>query len=112
MEKLNKNIDELIDIIINSKEYQTCINLKKQMSSNNELIVLINDVKNLQKKYIKSNYNDEVKQELIDKEDKLNQIPIYNIYNENLQIVNNLINIINDELNSYFYNKLNKEIEF
>lgn len=112
MENLNKSIDELIDVVINSHEYQTCIKLRMQMSSNHELMRLIDDVKNLQKKYIKSNYSEELKQQLQEKKEKLNKIPIYIIYNENLEVVNNMINVINDELNSYFYDKLNKDIEF
>lgn len=112
MENLNKSIEELISIIINSKEYQTCLQLKEQMSKNEELLEQINNVKNLQKKYIKSNYNEEVKQNLEEEEEKLKQIPIYVIYNENLEIVNRMINTINEELNQYFYDKLNSEIEF
>lgn len=112
MENLNKSIEELISIIINSKEYQTCLQLKEQMSENEELLSLISDVKNLQKKYIKSNYNEKVKQKLEEEDEKLKQIPIYVIYNENLEIVNQMINTINEELNQYFYDKLNPEIEF
>lgn len=112
MENLNKSIEELISIIINSKEYQTCLQLKEQMSENEELLSLISDVKNLQKKYIKSNYNEKVKQKLEEEDEKLKQIPIYVIYNENLEIVNQMINTINAELNQYFYDKLNPEIEF
>ena len=112
MENLNKSIEELISIIINSKEYQTCLQLKEQMSENEELLERISNVKNLQKKYIKSNYNEEVKQKLEEEDEKLKQIPIYVIYNENLEIVNQMINTINEELNQYFYDKLNPEIEF
>ena len=112
MEKLNNSIDELVEIIVTSSEYKTCIKLKEQMKSNEELLKLIDDVKNLQKKYIKSNYSEEIKQQLQVKEEELNQIQVYTMYNENLQVVNNMINIINDELNNYFYNKLNKEIGF
>lgn len=112
MENLNNSIEELIKIIVNSKEYQTCVELKKKMSENKELIELINDVKNLQKKYIKSNYSEDIKQNLEEKEEMLKQIPIYIIYNENLEIVNWMVNTINEELSKYFYDKLNPKIEF
>lgn len=107
MENLNSSLDELIDVIINFKEYKNVVELKEKMSVNDELMKLISDVKILQKKYIKSNYDDTIKQELEDKKNKLNEIPIYCIYSENLRIVNEMIGIVTDELNGYFFNRLN-----
>lgn len=107
MEELNKIIDELTDTIINSKEYKNVIELKKKMETNQELIVLINEVKTLQKKYVKSNYDEQLKEKLEIKEKELSSVPIYSIYNENLNKVNEMINLVKDELNNYFYKKLN-----
>ena len=107
MEKLNKSIDDLIDTIVNSKEYKNVIEIKKKMDTNSELIILINEVKKLQKKYIKSNYDEKIKKDLEIKKEELNNIPIYVDYNENLKAVNEMINIVKDELNKYFYDKLN-----
>lgn len=112
MEELNRSIDELINIIIDSDAYQKCISLKEKMGKNKDLVQLINDVKILQKKYIKSNYDGDIKQKLKEKEDELNRIPIYIIYNDNLKVVNEMISVVNDSLNGYFYKKLNPEIEF
>lgn len=107
MEELNRSIDELVDVIINSNEYQNVIEIKKKMDTNKELKELINEVKTLQKKYVKNNYDSELKEELEKKEKELNDIPIYAIYNENLDKVNEMINLVKDELNDYFYKKLN-----
>lgn len=109
MENLNKSIDELIDSITNIKEYNNVINIKKKMNDNDELLKLISDVKNLQKKYIKSNYDGTIKQELEEKEKILNEIPIYIEYNENLKIVNEMISVVTENLNEYFYKKLNSD---
>lgn len=115
MENLNKDIDaclsDIIDFIINSKEYKTALELKEKMSNNQEITSLIKDIKDLQKKYIKSNYSKKYEIELNKKNERINSIPIYSIYNNNLKVVNEMISIVNDELNNYFYKKLNKKIE-
>ena len=103
MEKL----DKVINYIMNSSEYQDCIKLKKQMSSNKDLIELIDKVKDLQKKYIKSNRDESIKKELDSNIKQLEDIPIYNIYMSKLDIVNRNIDYVKDELNEYFYNITN-----
>lgn len=107
MEELNKAIDEVISCIKDSKDYKKCLELKKQMDSNNEIKDLVEKVKSLQKKYIKSNYDDNIKVELESLEEMLNAIPIYVVYNQHLNKVNEDINSINSRLNDYFYNLFN-----
>ena len=102
MEKL----DKIINYILKSKEYRECISIKEKMSDNTELIKLIDEVKNLQKKYIKTNDNS-VKEELDNCINKLNSILIYNIYMEKLDRVNDMIDYVQDELNDYFYKVVN-----
>lgn len=102
MEKL----DKVINYILKSKEYRECISIKEKMSDNTELIKLIDEVKKLQKKYIKTNDNS-VKEELDNCINKLNSIPIYNIYMEKLDRVNEMIDYVQDELNDYFYKVVN-----
>ena len=57
MENFYNNLDELIDYIKNTIEYKKCLELKSKMSSNSNINSLIENIKNLQKKYIKSNYD-------------------------------------------------------
>ena len=109
MEKLYKSLNEVIDCIKESPEYKDCIKIKEQMDSNGELVELINKVKELQKKYIRSNYDSNIKDELDKLEAKLNNIPIYNIYLSKLEIVNEKIDYVKDSLNDYFYKLLNVE---
>lgn len=119
MVMLNKDIEESLDDIINyitnSKEYIKCIEIKKKMSKNKKLTELIEDIKKLQKKYIKENdesikeKDESIKEKLDSKEKELNEIPIYVEYNNNLEVVNNMINLVKDELNDYFYKLLNEK---
>lgn len=107
MENFYNNLDDLINYIKNTNEYKKCIELKSKMSNNSEISSLINKIKDLQKKYIRSNYDSNIKSELDKVNDTLNCIPIYIKYNENLKKVNEMILYVNDELNDYFYNLLN-----
>ncbi|MBQ6497228.1 MAG: YlbF family regulator [Bacilli bacterium] len=109
MEKLYKSLDEVIECIKESSEYKDCLKIKKQMDSNKELVELINKVKELQKKYIRSNYDSNIKEELDKYESELKDIPIYNIYLEKLDKVNQMIDYVKDSLNDYFDSLLNKK---
>ena len=108
MEKLNRSLDEVVDCIKNSKEYKKCIELKEKMNSNDEINSLVKEIKLKQKKYIRTN-DSNILRELNELEERLNCIPIYHIYTENLEKVNYYINYVKDELNEYFDNLLNKK---
>ena len=105
--KLNNSIDEVVNYIINTKEYKDCIKYKELMDEDNNIKELVSKIKKLQKEYVKSN-NDDIKLELDKLEDELNNIDTYVIYNQNLEVVNNMINYVKEDLNDYFYNLLNK----
>ena len=107
-EDINKQLNDIISYIQNTKEYKTCIKLKEQMSNNDNINKLVSEIKKLQKEYIKRK-DDSIKKQLDLLEDELNQIPIYNIYNKNLEIVNDMISYVKDELNNYFDLLLNKK---
>lgn len=109
MEKLNKGLDELVDYIKNTDDYKKCIKLKKQMEENEEVKSLIKEIKSLQKKYIRSNYDDNIKTTLDEKNELLFKIPIYVTYNQHLENVNNMISYVKDSLNDYFYELLNEK---
>ena len=107
MENFYNNLDELINYIKSTKEYEKCIELKNKMMSNSDINKLMNDIRTIQKKYIRSNYDSSVKEELDKLNEELNNIPIYIIYCENLKAVNEMINYVNDELSDYFYEIFN-----
>lgn len=104
--QLNKELEEVINTIINSDDYKSCIQLKEKMSTNKEICELVDKIKVLQKKYVREN-GEEVLEELKLLEERLNEIPIYVIYMQHLEEVNKMINYVKDELNDYFYKVLN-----
>ena len=82
------------------------------MKSNCEICSLVEDIKMLQKQYVKGNYSDEaVKLELDLKEKRLEGIPLYIEYMNYLERVNEMINLVKDELNAYFIDLLSIEIK-
>lgn len=103
MEELN----DLINYLKNTKEYQTCLDLQDKMNDNKELMKLIEEIKELQKKYIRSNYDSSIKEKLDNLNEELNNIPIYNIYMNNLREVNYKLDYVRDSLNDYFDKLLN-----
>lgn len=103
---MNKALEEVINTIINSDDYKSCIQLKEKMSTNKEICELVDRIKILQKKYVREN-DEEVLAELKVLEDRLNEIPIYVIYMQHLEKVNAMINYVKGELNEYFYKVLN-----
>lgn len=109
MEKVDKALEEVVSCIINSKEYKKCIELQKRIEDNKELMELIEKVKVEQKKYIRSNYDDKIKNNLNEYYKQLEEIPIYRIYLDNLSVVNQKISYVKDELNDYFDKLLNTE---
>ena len=108
MEMLNKSLDEVVECIKESKEYKKCIELKEKMKSNDEINSLVKEIKLKQKKYIKSG-DSNILNELNELEERLNCLPIYHVYTENLEKVNEYINYVKDELNDYFDRLLNKK---
>ena len=109
MENLYKKLDDVILCIKESIEYKNVIDIKKKMDSNEELKKKINDIKLLQKKYVKSNYDSSVKKYLDKLNDDLLEVPIYRIYLDNLSVVNEKIEYVKDSLNDYFYDLFNKK---
>ena len=77
------------------------------MSNNQDVCELVEQIKKLQKKYVIEN-DSKILTELKSLEDRLNNIPIYAIYMQHLEKVNEMINYVKDELNNYFYQVLNK----
>ena len=104
---VDKALDEVVKCITNSKEYKKCIELKKKMQEDEEIKLLVSEVKKLQKQFIKTNDLD-IKKELDNINNRLDEIPIYVVYKQNLEIVNEKIEFIKDELNDYFYKLFNK----
>lgn len=104
VKQLNKAIDDVISVIVNSKDYQQCLQLKDKMKKNQELMKLIEDLKKAQKEYVKSGVG---KEKLDSLEEELYQYPIYVVYMEHLGKVNDMLSYVEEDLNDYFYQLMN-----
>lgn len=104
---MNNALEEVITCITDSSDYKECIRLKSLMDNNSEIKELVEKIKELQKKYIRSGYDDSIKEELDLLEEKLYSIPIYDIYQRHLNEVNKRIDYVKEELNDFFNNLLN-----
>lgn len=108
-QKVKEKTENIMNLIKSSYEYQRCIKLKIKMNQNKELKEQIEEVKKLQKEYLKTGL-DLVKERLQEQQNKLNQIPIYYEYNLYLEQVNEKLEWIKASLNEYFIKKLNDNI--
>ena len=89
---IEKALEEVIKEIKESKEYQSCLELKSRMQKNEDLKIKIEEIKNLQKKYVRTDFEDKnIAQELRKKEEELNKT----------------IELVTEELNDYFNQKFN-----
>lgn len=102
--EISKKIDEIINEIENSKEYQKYLILKDKISKDKELTSLINKVRIAQKDYVHHLIK---KDELDDFTHELNDYPLYREYMNTLSEINNTYGIIELSLNNYFQSKLN-----
>ena len=102
-EILNK-IDEIISKIEQSDNYLKYLDLKDKINKNNELKLLINEIKVLQKDIV---HHINKKDLLNSKLKELEENPIYREYNNTIYEINSTYSIIENELNNYFNNKLN-----
>ncbi|MBQ3468740.1 MAG: YlbF family regulator [Bacilli bacterium] len=100
--EIDKSLEEVINYIKSKKEYQKCIDLKKKMNDNKELIKLINDIKKKQKEYINSGNDENIEKELDSLNKELDKYPIYIEYNNSLKEINEDIEILKERLNDYF----------
>lgn len=105
---MDKAIKEVVDCIIQSPEYQDCLKIKEKMDKNEDIKSRITKIKRLQKEYMRTN-SIEVENELIRIEKELNEIPLFVIYSQKLEIVNEKINYVREELNDYFYKLFNEK---
>ena len=109
MEEVKNSLEEVISCIKDSNEYKTCMHLKKQMSENMEICDKIESVKKIQKQIVKNDKDLELQKKLELLISELNEIPLYVVYNQNLELVNNMIDYVRDSLNDYFESIFEKD---
>ena len=114
MEMLNKEekdkLDEIVKYITESSDYKKMIKYKEKVSENKELLDLINEVKSLQKKYIRSKKEENIKKELDSKISLLEKNDEFVIYNYYLDKVNTNLELVKEKINNYFDKLFNEEL--
>ena len=99
-----KKIDEIIKLIEESPDYQKYLKLKEEIQKNDEIMLMINKVKVLQKDVT---HHIDKEAELNTLNNELNNHPLYREYQNILSDLNNQYSIIENSINKYFQNKLN-----
>ncbi len=98
-----KSLEELIDYIKNTEDYKQVIYLKKEIEKDKYLKKLIEEVRIYQKKYVKSSFDKKLKEELDNKLELLKGNKLFITYSYHLTKINDMIKLVKDELNDYFY---------
>ena len=75
--ELEKSIKDLKKYIENCPEYIKILELKSQMEKSSNVRKLIEEIKDTQKKYVKSDYDENLGKQLKNLEKRLNEISIY-----------------------------------
>lgn len=110
-DKILTKTDEIIDIIKSSEEYQKYIEVSNKMKSHKEIMILIDEVKSLQKKLVKEqSLNKDITS--IDEEinKKLEQLEGYPIYLEYIYLqedLNESISLVKEGIENYINNITN-----
>lgn len=99
---IENRIEDLFNSIKNSYEYKEYLNIGEVIKKDEEINNLISEIKSLQQKSVKLEYNNddtykEVDKEIDEKVKKLNSFPIYKEY---LRRVNNFNDIISESSKS------------
>lgn len=104
-------VDNIIDSIQNSKEYQDYQFLFSKLSHNEQANQLITEVKSLQRKIVKKEVlkksTDDLQKQLNSLLEQLNKIPLYVEFMEKQKMLNQIYQNIKQELDQYFYRILN-----
>ena len=95
---------ELVKTIKEDNLYKEYMELRHELKSNKKINNKIEEVKRLQRKYVKGNYQDK---ELLDNINtltkELDSIPLYYIYSQKEEDLNNNLLLIKEGLSSSFH---------
>lgn len=106
--KLSKAVSEVVASITESNEFKECIRLKEKMNESSEIKELVDSIKKLQKKFVRTG-DEDVQRELERLQERLESIPLYDSYQKKLEEVNKKIDFVKEELNDYFYKVVNED---
>lgn len=106
MNKVLEDIDDLVELVKTSTEYQEFIKIEEKLNKNSDIKALIAKVKKTQQELVKLEYQ---KKDIKDKEielnkylEQLNNYPLYQDYIDRQNELNNLFSIIKNDINDIF----------
>ena len=108
-EEIKRKAEELVKALKEDKRYKEYIRLREELKHNKDIMSKMQEIKTLQKKYIKSAYLDksiELKLNELDKE--LGKNALYRDYLIKEEEINNILMNITEGLNITCNNILNK----
>ena len=102
MNKILEKTDEIVDVIKQNKKYKKYISIKQKISEDKDIMDLINEVKDLQKKIVNETYKGNDIYSLQEKINKnmeiLNSYPIYVEFNYLQEDLNEIFQYIKEKL--------------
>jgi len=106
--EIDDKLDEIVEYIKNTDSYKNYLKAKSKLEERDDLKIIINNIKRLQKEIIKNPSNKkELEKELNKNIEILESDITYSEYNNYLSEVNNMLAIFENKLNNYFYNVFN-----
>lgn len=97
-------VDEIIALIKESDDYQKYLSLKKELENNQEINLLINEIKLLQKDVVHHLEKKDHLQEIIK---ELEEKPLYMEYQNIVYEINNSLAVIENQINQFIDHKIN-----
>lgn len=108
---INNTIEDLFKTIEESDEYKKYLKIKNVLNSDEEIMKLIEEIKDLQKKSVRLEYNNDSSYKNIDKEikmkvDILNSKPVYKEYLNRMEILNDILSESSNNIEKYINSKI------
>ena len=109
------NVDKLVDMIMTSEKYRRYEAIKDKMRHNDVLMDLLSQYKKIQQQLVKSEYRKQEEQitlytkKLKNLDNQLKKIPIYSEYILLQEELNEEFQWLKNNLEQYFFQKLNNE---
>lgn len=104
--ELKESLKEIIDEIKLSKYYQDYLRIEEKIKENEEITNLIKEIKDLQKELVKKDYYKKdlsvIEEEYNNKLEELNSYPLYQSYLESQRKVNEKLQYVRVEIQSFF----------
>ncbi len=108
-EEIENKAKELVQAIKDDDKYKEYINLREKLKDNKDIMSKMQEVKRLQKEYVKGAYLDkEIETKLNSLLKELEQNSLYQEYLAKEKEINKILNNINEGLNIIFNKLLNE----